>query len=369
MIFKKYKTIIAILIAISTCCAGSSFSNKKPSDQDYFLSLQQVENKLSADGLYELARCHIYGIGTEENQEKALPLLARSAEGGSNNALNMMGILYRDGLGVEKDHKQALNYFYAAAAEGNMLAEYNLGMYFYKGWREGKNTVDQDYEKAAYWLKIAADKGYHYAQTQLGICYYEGKGFASIDYTQAAHLFQLASNQGNILGTYYLAKCYEHGNGVDQSNEKAFDLYCKASNQRRARFPYLIALTNMAPNLIWNLLVFINILVGLRYPWNAKIPERLLFLGTSAHCRLDGTEGIFYCFGRIYVAYVLALFITYCLADFFGFYEEDKIYNFVLSFFYAFCSLKIWRFEIKTKRYNTKIAPNGTSLKEDFGFS
>ncbi len=345
MIFRKYKTIIAISIALSICCAHASFSNSKLSNHDYFLSLEHAERNLSAEGLFKLAHCYAFGIGTKKNLEKAFPLLERASEQGSSNALNLLGILYRDGLGVEKDNKQALNYFYKAAMKDNMLAEYNLGMYFYKGRRVGRRKiVDRDYAKAAYWLKSSADKGHHYAQTQLGICYYEGDGLSKIDYVKAAHLFQLASNQGNVLGTYYLARCYEHGNGVDQNKEKAFDLYYKASSQHGARFPYLTAYTNMVADQIYILLVIINILIGLRYPWVAPIPPSTSW---------PNKERLYFA-GRCFIAWLPAACIATLFSAFIGFWEEDKLFKIITPFFYALFSIYISRFEKRKRDLNSK---------------
>lgn len=358
---RNYRFFFFLTICLSFIFSNVVFSDNKENDRDYFLNLQQAEKKLSAKELYELARLYIYGIGTKKDPSQALLLLERSAKLGSSDALNMLGILYRDGLGTEKNHHLALRYFYAAAEKDNTFAQYNLGMYYYKGRNIGTlkrpNMVDRDYEKAIHWLKIASNKGYAYAQTQLGICYYSGKGFPRVDYIKAAHLFHLSANQGNILAIYYLAKCFEHGNGVEQDYKKAFDLYYQASKAHGARFCYLIAFTNMVPDQIYTLLLIVNVLIALRYPLVTPIPFVNFYRG-----------GQVYFFGRIILPILPALFIASLFVGIIGFSNEDKLFSFgiIHTFFYAFCSVKMQKIEMRSKRYKRKIKPKDTSPKDDF---
>ena len=58
-----------------------------------------------------------------------------------------------------------------AAEQGDAVAQFNLGVLYYKG--EG---VPQDYKEAFKWHLKAAEQGYADAQTNLGITYYAGLG-------------------------------------------------------------------------------------------------------------------------------------------------------------------------------------------------
>ena len=61
---------------------------------------------------------------------------------------------YEYGLGTERDIKQAVSWYGAAASQGYGAAENNLGHLYEVG-----DDLPQDYEKALYWYRRAADHG------------------------------------------------------------------------------------------------------------------------------------------------------------------------------------------------------------------
>ena len=72
--------------------------------------------------------------------------------------------MYRNGLGVEQNYIEALNWYRKAADQGNVYAQSNLGDMCYNGY-----GVEQNYAEAVGWYKKAADKGYAPAMNSLGI--------------------------------------------------------------------------------------------------------------------------------------------------------------------------------------------------------
>jgi TPR repeat protein len=75
-----------------------------------------------------------------------------------------MGLMYAQGLGVNKDHAKAAEWFQKAARGGHVLAAYNLAFRCLKG--EG---VSQDFKTAAAWFRRAAGAGLPQAQHTLGL--------------------------------------------------------------------------------------------------------------------------------------------------------------------------------------------------------
>ena len=59
------------------------------------------------------------------------------------------------------------------AQNGDTRAQNNLGVLYYLG-----KHRNQDYKKAAYWFKEAAEKGYAISQYNLGFMYQKEKGFS-----------------------------------------------------------------------------------------------------------------------------------------------------------------------------------------------
>jgi TPR repeat protein len=73
-----------------------------------------------------------------------------------------------------------------AAAQGNAVAEYNLGVRYDFG-----RGVPQDYAKAREWYEKAAAQGNALAQNNLGVRYQNGQGIPK-DYVRAYMWYSLA---------------------------------------------------------------------------------------------------------------------------------------------------------------------------------
>ena len=121
----------------------------------------------------------------------------RAAERGDAEAQNILGLLYANGrkkisgdvitrkaalelilLGkkteqarLDPDSKAAFQWFSKAAQQGNVDAQYNLGVYYYKGL-----GVKKDIREAVKWFKLAAQQNNSDAQNHMGICYADGSG-------------------------------------------------------------------------------------------------------------------------------------------------------------------------------------------------
>lgn len=134
-------------------------------------------------------------------------------------------ILYANGQGVEQDYGKAAYWYEKAAKQGNVSAQFNLGVLYDKG-----QGVEQDYAKAAYWYEKAAEQGDVTAQFVLGTLYYKGQGVEQ-DYIKATYWFGKSAGQGNAKAQYNLAFCYEHGLGVTKNIARAKELYQKAADK------------------------------------------------------------------------------------------------------------------------------------------
>ena len=88
--------------------------------------------------------------------------------------------------------------------------------------------VPQDFNKAAYWFRAAAERGQPNAQNDLAVLYSLGQG-VPVDYDKAAHWARLAAEQGLVPAQSNLAFLYEHGWGVPLDYVSAFAWYSRAS--------------------------------------------------------------------------------------------------------------------------------------------
>jgi TPR repeat protein len=121
------------------------------------------------------------------------------------------------------DYQTALQEWRPLAEQGNLDAQTNLGLMYYKGM-----SVPQDYAEALKWYRLAAEQGVAVAQKNLGYLYDRGIG-VSHDYAEALKWYRLAAEQGNSDAQTNLGVMYYNGNGVLQSNVMAHMWYNIAS--------------------------------------------------------------------------------------------------------------------------------------------
>ena len=113
------------------------------------------------------------------------------AEQGDVLAQYNLGLLYRKGRGVPQDDVQARKWYEKAAAQGQAKAQFNLGTLYFNG--EG---VPKDYQQALRWFRLAADQGEALAQTKIAIMYDEGQGMPK-NIVQAYKWYSLAATNGD----------------------------------------------------------------------------------------------------------------------------------------------------------------------------
>jgi TPR repeat protein len=92
--------------------------------------------------------------------------------------------------------------------------------------------VDQSFEKAYEWFKVASDNGYMSATYRLALMYRNGD-HVDRSYEEAFRLFLDSAEKGHELAQFELSRMYRDGVGVEKSVELAdkwFDLY---DEQRR----------------------------------------------------------------------------------------------------------------------------------------
>ena len=112
--------------------------------------------------------------------------------------------------GAQKYYRLAFSWFQKAAAQGDLDALYALsGCY-----TQGEGTAEFP-EKGRQLLKEAAEKGHFRAQFDVGMLYYQGYGAKSAaglgyveqDFDKAVFWLQKAAAQGDAMALYFLGKC------------------------------------------------------------------------------------------------------------------------------------------------------------------
>ena len=174
------------------------------------------------------------------------------AEKGDAIAQYSLGVCYYRGLGVAKDTGEAMKWFSKAAKQGNVAAQMFLGVCYANG-----IGVPKDEDEAAKWYRKASENPNQSviveflrsnaeqldadSLTTLGLAYYFGNGVPP-DYNEATKWFQKAAEQGNVEAQYYLGTCYGNGEGVEKDSGEAVLWFSKAAKQGDARAQYSLGI-------------------------------------------------------------------------------------------------------------------------------
>ncbi len=150
-----------------------------------------------AEAQYQLAERYYYGEHSK-NGERDWPTAVEwheaAARQGHAKAQYKLGEMYEFGHGVKKDPQKAFEWFKAAVEQGHKEAQTSL-----------RTTAE-----------AAAKQGYVWAQFELGEIYYKGRGVTK-DYKLAAEWFKAAAEQGHAEAQNRLDKIYSKVKGLKES--------------------------------------------------------------------------------------------------------------------------------------------------------
>lgn len=172
------------------------------------------------------------GKGTRAYESKdystALEELTPLARDGNPEALNMLGQMYVNGWGVEKDEKRARQYFDQGAAQGHLGSVNSLRRLKNIEYKAELKTVEPD-----------AQNGSASAQNRLGEMYEFGQGVTR-DPQKAYQWYQAAARQGLVAAQHNLGRSYNFGTGVAQDFETAERWYLKAAAKGYTRSMFFL---------------------------------------------------------------------------------------------------------------------------------
>ena len=161
-----------------------------------------------------------------EDYTAAFEYYNKALEGGEQlftvHAMNGIASMYYDGLGVEQDYAQAMEWYTKTADLGDTDAMNYIGNMY----RMGGLGVEQDYTQAMEWYTKAADLGDTIAMVNVGSLYGEGLGVEQ-DYAQAMEWYKKAADLGEPTAMNLISYMYDKGLGVEQDSDLAQEWYNK----------------------------------------------------------------------------------------------------------------------------------------------
>lgn len=182
---------------------------------------------------YRIGKMHCYGLGTQQDYEKAFEWFLKSAKEGNKFAQYSLGNLYYYGNGTDKDLSQAFQWYMKSAEQGQPYAAYAAAQMYNKG-----EYVSQSEENAQRYYKNAlsgflgleskdqADDNLYY---KLGSMFKKGLG-TDIDMDKAIDYFKRSAEMNNTNAKRTLALEYISGKHLELDIEKGLEMLTECAD-------------------------------------------------------------------------------------------------------------------------------------------
>lgn len=207
---KQVRILTALLIVISSAATPTTVSASDFDDglaafnrRDYPTALKlwrPLAERGEARPQYDLGLLYFNGLGIDRDAREAARWFRLAADQGYAAAQSYLGAMYRSGNGVEQDASEARKWFTRAATQGDAFAQNALGTLNQLGQGGPINLVE-----AVKWYRLAAEQGNSDGQTNLGYLYLQGQGLRT-DRAEAERWFKKAATQGNARATTALVE-------------------------------------------------------------------------------------------------------------------------------------------------------------------
>lgn len=171
--------------------------------------------KPEADAQYYLGLRYAKGTGVNKDEKEAANWFRLAADSGHVEAQRSLAFAHLNGRGVPKNVAEGIRRLRIAAEWGDAPARRQLGYHYATG-----SGVLKDENEAVHWFRLAADQGDCFAQHNLAFAYANGRGVPT-NQVEAVRWYRLAAEQGMAQAQCELGLIYEHGLGVPVDYEKS----------------------------------------------------------------------------------------------------------------------------------------------------
>lgn len=183
---------------------------------------------------YRIGKMHCYGLGTQQDYEKAFEWFLKSAQEGNRFAQYSLGNQYYYGNGTDKDLSQAFQWYMKSAEQGQPYAAYAAAQMYNKGEYVFKDESQaQEYYKQALagFLELEsknqADDNLFY---KIGIMYKNGLGTQK-DMLKAIEYFKHSAELNNTNAKRTIALEYLSGKHLEQDIEKGLEMLTECADR------------------------------------------------------------------------------------------------------------------------------------------
>lgn len=229
----SYRIVVFLMLGLATAAfpADNPMQEVRAAlnEQDYAKALSLLEPLAEAGDAAaqsQLGVLYAQGLGVEKNADRARQLFERSHEQGNAFGAYNLASLYATGNGVERDCRKALEILHAPAESGNAIAQVNLAALY----ADGSSCAERDLDKAIHWYNEAAKQEDPLAMHSLGAMHALGEGLEQ-DYAKAVVWYSRAAEKGYVKSQSMLGFMYQYGQGVTPDRDKAVHWYRLAAAQ------------------------------------------------------------------------------------------------------------------------------------------
>jgi TPR repeat protein len=195
--------------------------NTAPNDEALDVALAAVQRMADggdAEAAFRLGR-YYQMERAEPDYALALKFYESALEKNHPWAINNLGLMYRDGLGVAQNEKTAYGFFQEAARLNNPWAYVNLADMTFEG-----RSVKADPRAAIGWLEQGGHNNCTLCLIEEAAIYHVGEYGIHADRSKTVALLEKAAAVGEDQPKLLLAEMYVVGDGVRQSSRSAFDI-------------------------------------------------------------------------------------------------------------------------------------------------
>lgn len=210
---------------------ASVYQNRlyNPEKANEYYKLAHDEFEKEAEGGVPEAMCYMgvmyqQGLAVDKDMKKAVEWFEKAADAGDKNAIQNLAKLYYDGFLVDRDCAKAIELYEKTAKEAG---EYGNYIQIAKLYKNG-DGVEKNEDKAKEYLEKYLNEGGTRAAYQMASMYDIGNIVAQ-DTAKAVELYQKAADAGNYQAMMSLGNCYWNGNGVDKDQAKGAEMYLKSA--------------------------------------------------------------------------------------------------------------------------------------------
>ncbi|KAL0252232.1 hypothetical protein GEMRC1_001444 [Eukaryota sp. GEM-RC1] len=188
---------VPILTLIKKCLSVNP--SERPCINDVLKKLKEIQGTIE---ISELNNSLENDLQLEKsNDELAFEGYQEAAERDDAKAMVNLGNCFLNGIGVNKNERQAVHWFLEAHSKGNSNARTRLGQ-----------TIQ--------WCQKHAELGDELAMTAIGVCYHLGQGIEK-DQSTGVYWFQKAADLGHSDAMTNLGDCYKNGQGIEKDHSNA----------------------------------------------------------------------------------------------------------------------------------------------------